>query len=53
MRQSPLLSILLITGLTFIPGRLSSEVPNRSRIFDYFVLTAPDCSYFFNHYHRV
>ncbi|WP_143071290.1 hypothetical protein [Nitrosomonas cryotolerans] len=34
-----LLSISFIIGLTFSLGRLSSEAPERGKIFDFFVLT--------------
>ena len=42
-----------ITGLTFTLGRLSLEVPKCGKIFDFFVITAPECSYLSIDYHSV
>jgi len=41
----------LYRWLTITPGRLSPEVTKRSKIIDFFVLTAPKCSYLSIDYH--
>jgi hypothetical protein len=46
-------SILFISGLIFTSARLSPEAPKHSEIFDFFMLTEPECSHFSTDYHSV